>query len=87
MKKTQQDEQSSLAIAAMQSLWPAFIGAALCAGVVFSLFDPHQAGGLPRYFPQSAQGVYTVTFLLMWLANTVGCLTSWYLANGGRRSK
>lgn len=77
----QKRDRSLLAIAAMQSLWPAFIGAGLCAGVVFSLFDPHQADTLPEYFPQSAEGVYTVTFLLMWLANTAGCLTSWYLAS------
>lgn len=75
-----------LAMAAMQSLWPAFIGAALCTGVVFSLFDPAQTNGLPYFFPSSTEGIYTATFFLLWLANTVGCLATWYLA-GGRDNK
>jgi len=80
-------QRGYLAMAAMQSLWPAFIGAALCAGVVFSLFNPAQTDGLPDFFPSSSEGIYTTTFFLLWLANTVGCLATWYLAGGRDRQE
>ncbi len=72
--------KSRLAQSCMQTLWPAFLGAVIGTGIIFSLFDPADARDLPTYFPQSVEGIYTVTFLLLWVANTVSCATTWYLS-------
>jgi len=81
MNQTQHQQESTPAISrlAMQTLWPAFIGAIMCAGIVFSLFDPHEASNLPKFFPKTAEGIYTVTFLLLWAVTTLACMATWLL--------
>ena len=61
---------------AMMILWPAFLMAGVLEGFVFSALDPSQFE-LGRISPDvSAQGVYTLAFLVFWaMLSTSGAIT------------
>lgn len=63
---------------ALQILWPAFMAAGVLEMLVFAVVDPgdlHWFGGPPITW--SAQAVYTVTFLIFWVAiSTAGAMTA-----------
>jgi len=75
----QKEPAATILRLAMQTLWPAFIGAVMSVGVVFSLFDPHEATNFPGFFPKTAEGIYTVTFMLLWAVTTLACIATWLL--------
>ncbi len=53
----------------LQILWPAFVAAGVLEMLVFAVIDPADLrwfGGAPLGW--SAQAVYTVTFLMFWVA-------------------
>jgi len=47
-------------------LWPSFLMAAVLDGIVFSAIDPAECGLVQLAQGVSAQGVYTLGFLLFW---------------------
>jgi hypothetical protein len=69
----------------MQILWPAFVGAIVAVGLLFSLIDPHQFDGLSVYLGGSREAVYTVGFLLLWAVFSFACSITWFLASTERK--
>lgn len=65
----------------MQVLWPAFVGAAITVGVLFSLVDPVQIEWVHVYLNDSRQASYTIGFLLLWVVFALTCSMTWYLAS------
>lgn len=63
---------------ALQILWPAFMAAGVLEMLVFAVVDPGDLrwfGGPPITW--SAQAVYTVTFLIFWVAiSTAGAASA-----------
>ncbi|MFK7857592.1 MAG: hypothetical protein AB8B64_02150 [Granulosicoccus sp.] len=64
----------------MQVLWPAFLGAALTVGFVFSMIDPMQIDWAHNDLLDSPESVYTAGFLLFWVVYTLACAMTWFLA-------
>lgn len=64
----------------MQVLWPAFVGAGLTVGLLFSLVDPLQIDSVSVYLHDSRQASYTIGFLLLWVLFSLACSVTWYLA-------
>jgi hypothetical protein len=65
----------------MQVLWPAFLGAAITVGVLFSLIDPVQIEWVHVHLYDSRQAAYTIGFILLWVVFSVACTITWLLAN------
>lgn len=62
---------------AMTILWPAFLMAGLLEILVFAMVDPgelHGIGGSPLAL--SAEALYTLTFLVFWIAISVSGIIS-----------
>ena len=64
----------------MQVLWPAFLGAAITVGLLFSLIDPLQIEWVHVHLNDSREATYTIAFLLLWISYTVACTITWLLA-------
>lgn len=64
----------------MQVLWPAFAGAALTVGLVFSVVDPLQIEWVHVHLGGNRLAAYTMGFLLFWTTYSFACSTSWFLA-------
>lgn len=64
----------------MQVLWPAFIGAAITVGVLFSLIDPLQIEWVHIHLNDSREAAYTTGFVLFWIVYSLACAVTWYLA-------
>jgi len=64
----------------MQVLWPAFLGAAMTVGLVFSLIDPMQIDWVHMYLNDSREAAYTGGFILFWLVYALACGMTWFLA-------
>ena len=64
----------------MQVLWPAFIGAAITVGVLFSLIDPVQIEWVHVYLEDSREAAYTAGFIAFWIMYSVACFITWFLA-------
>jgi hypothetical protein len=64
----------------MQVLWPAFGGAAVTVGLLFSLIDPMDIDWVHNYLNDSRQASYTIGFLLFWVLYSLTCSVTWYLA-------
>ena len=47
-------------------LWPAFVGAALGDGILFTLIDPDGLEWFGTHEALSRQGAYTIGFFLLW---------------------
>jgi len=65
----------------MQVLWPAFIGAAITVGVLFSLVDPVQIEWVHVNLNGSREGAYTAGFIVFWVMYSVACFITWFLAS------
>lgn len=65
----------------MQVLWPAFVGAALTVGLLFSLIDPMEIDWVAAHLHDSREASYTIGFLLLWGLFSLACGTTWYLAS------
>lgn len=64
----------------MQVLWPAFLGAAITVGLVFSMIDPMQVEWVHIYLNDSREAAYTVSFILFWIVYALACTMTWFLA-------
>lgn len=64
----------------MQVLWPAFVGAGVTVGLLFSLIDPLQIEWVNLHLNDSRQASYTIGFLLFWALYALTCSVTWYLA-------
>ncbi len=64
----------------MQVLWPAFIGAAITVGLLFSVIDPVQIEWVSVHLADSRPAAYTVGFLVFWALFAITCSFTWYLA-------
>lgn len=71
----------------MQVLWPAFVGAIVAVGLLFSLIDPHQFHGFSVYLGGSREAAYTVGFLFLWAVFSFACSLTWFLASTERRNR
>lgn len=71
----------------MQVLWPAFVGAIVAVGLLFSLIDPHQFHGFSIYLGGSREAAYTVGFLFLWAVFSFACSLTWFLASTERRNR
>lgn len=65
----------------MQVLWPAFIGAAMTVGLLFSVIDPIQIEWVSVHLDDSRPAAYTLGFLVFWVMFSVTCSITWYLAS------
>jgi hypothetical protein len=66
--------------AALQILWPAFLGACLMELLVFVHVDPgdvHTLVGVPLAL--SRQAVYTLSFFAFWAVIALACALTWLL--------
>jgi hypothetical protein len=64
-------------------LWPAFLMAGVLEMMVFAVVDPHQLHGWGMDSAQwSASAVYTVAFLLFWIAIAVAAGIAVWLGQG-----
>ncbi|MEO7404734.1 MAG: hypothetical protein ABIU95_13780 [Burkholderiales bacterium] len=69
----------------MAILWPAFVGAGVLCGVVFSLIDPYDVAWAGRSIELSRLAAYTLGFLLFWLiASAVAWCTALLLDDRSR---
>lgn len=64
----------------MQVLWPAFIGAAITVGLLFSVIDPLQIEWVHVQLEDSRPAAYTLGFLVFWVLFAISCGMTWYLA-------
>lgn len=64
----------------MQVLWPAFIGAAITVGLLFSVIDPVQIEWVNVHLDDSRPAAYTLGFLVFWALFAITCSFTWYLA-------
>lgn len=64
----------------MQVLWPAFLGAAITVGLVFSMIDPMQVEWVHIYLNESREAAYTASFILFWIVYAFACSMTWFLA-------
>lgn len=71
----------------MQVLWPAFVGAVVAVGVLFSLIDPEQVDSISLYLGGSREAAYTVGFVALWLLFTFACSLTWFLVSTEQRPK
>jgi hypothetical protein len=59
-------------------LWPAFVGAALGDGILFTLIDPDALEWFGTHEALSRQGAYTIGFFLLWfLIAGAGFVSIW----------
>ena len=65
----------------MQVLWPAFIGAVIGVGMVFSLIDPLEIQLVNDSLNGNRLAAYTIAFFLFWLACGVACAITWSLSS------
>ena len=65
----------------MQVLWPAFVGAGVTVGLLFSLIDPLQISWVQLHLDESREDSYTLAFLVFWVLYTLACSMTWYLAS------
>ncbi|MEH0164677.1 hypothetical protein [Roseateles microcysteis] len=76
---------------AMVVLWPAFVMAGVLEALVFAQVDPSELW-ISEHLSLSSQGVYTLTFLVLWLVISIACAISVLMARmpdeeeKGRRS-
>lgn len=64
----------------MQVLWPAFLGAAMTTGVLFSVLDPLQIEWVHVHLHDSREAAYTAGFIVFWAIYMLACSITWFLA-------
>jgi len=77
--------RSSLAPFLMQVMWPAFVGAAISSGVVFSLIDPLSVDAVHEHLDGSREAGYSVAFVGLWWLHALACALTWQLGEPDRR--
>lgn len=69
----------------MHVLWPAFLGAIITTGVVFSMVDPLDLAWPGVKFDESEESAYTVGFILFWALFSLACGLTYFLGRTDRR--
>ena len=64
-----------------QITWPAFLGAAMAVGLLFSLIDPLEIDLVGVHLADSRVGAYTLGFFIFWVLFMVSGSITWLLAN------
>lgn len=64
----------------MQVVWPAFIGAAITVGLLFSLIDPLQIELVHVFLHDSREAAYSIGFIVLWALYIFACAFTWFLA-------
>ena len=64
----------------MQVLWPAFMGAVITVGLLFSVIDPVQIEWVHVQLEDNRPAAYTLAFLVFWVLFSITCAFTWYLA-------
>jgi hypothetical protein len=67
-------------------LWPAFLGAALGDGILFTLIDPDGLEWLGTHAALTRQGAYTIGFFLLWFLIAAASFVSIWLYAGATTS-
>jgi hypothetical protein len=63
--------------------WPGFVISFITMAILFSMLDPHQAVAGTRFADMSVLGIYTMLFLLLWVAMSISAAcTLWFLKPG-----
>jgi hypothetical protein len=78
---------SSFSLCLMHVLWPAFVGAGMAVGVLFSVIDPTQIDAVHIYLNGSSEAAYTLGFVAFWVLFSLTCGTTWFMVTTERRSK
>lgn len=68
-------------------LWPAFVGAALGDGILFTLIDPAGLEWFGSHENMSREGAYTVGFLLLWFLIAGSSFVSIWLHDGAAKDR
>lgn len=71
----------------MQVAWPAFLGAIVSVGVLFSLVDPLVADTVHTRLGGSREAAYTIAFLALWCLHAFACGLTWLLASTDRAAR
>ena len=71
----------------MAVAWPAFLAACLLEAVVFAVVDPLDLSWGDGPLGWSRQAVYTVAFIIFWVAGLLFSLTAVALAAPGRNGQ
>ncbi|MEM6988370.1 MAG: hypothetical protein AAF499_17785 [Pseudomonadota bacterium] len=82
--KTEEDRRRVEVTFLMQVIWPAFLGAIVGVGVLFSLIDPSELTVVVHQLEGSRMGAYTIGFLCLWSVLTLACALTWYLIRTDR---
>jgi len=72
---------------AAQVLWPAFLGAAMSVGLVFSAIDPMEIDLVGLNLVSSRPAVYTIGFFVFWMLFIVSGTITWFLASADQLGK
>lgn len=64
----------------MQVFWPAFLGAVVTVGLLFSFIDPLQIEWVNHYMHDSREAAYTTGFIFIWILYAMACALTWFLA-------
>ncbi len=67
--------------AVAQITWPAFLGAAMSVGLLFSSVDPLEIDLVGVHLSDSREAAYTIGFFVFWVLFMVSGTITWYLAN------
>ena len=68
-------------------LWPAFVGAALGDGILFTLIDPDGLEWFGTHDALSRQGAYTIGFFFLWFLIAGTSFVSVWLYDGTLRQR
>lgn len=78
-------------VAAMTGLfqvtWPAFLGAAIGSGILFSAIDPAELRVVDKYLAGSAAGAYTVGFFLLFAVMVLACGMTYMLVRPDKKDE
>jgi len=79
------EPRGRLTLLLMQVFWPAFLGAGISVGLVFSLLDPLQVDWVHEHLGGSREGAYTIAFFGFWCLHALACALTWFLSQSERR--
>lgn len=68
----------------MHVAWPAFLGAAISVGVLFSLVDPLAVDVVRGPLGDSREAAYTIAFVVLWGLHAFACGLTWLLGSTRR---
>lgn len=82
--RTEPKQRRTNAAFLMQVVWPAFLGAVVGVGLLFSLIDPAELVVVAHHLDGSRMGAYTVGFFGLWAVLMLACSLTWYLIRTDR---